>query len=61
MMDGRRLSNTVGTVLDPVFALRYRVRIPAGATVHIAFWTALPLRVKVFSPSSINTMSQTLS
>ena len=40
MMDGRRLSNTVGTVLDPVFALRYRVRIPAGATVHIAFWSS---------------------
>ena len=41
MMDGRHLSNTVGTVLDAVFALRYRVRIPAGATVRIAFWTAV--------------------
>src|SRR5271157_1807998 len=41
MMDGRRLSNTVGTVLDAVFALRYRVRIPAGATVRIAFWTSI--------------------
>ncbi len=41
MMDGRRLSNTVGTVLDAVFALRYRVRIPAGATVRIAFWTSV--------------------
>ena len=40
-MDGRRLSNTVGTVLDPVFALRYRVRVPAGATARIAFWTAV--------------------
>ena len=40
MMDGRRLSNTVGTVLDAIFALRYRVRIPAGATVRIAFWTS---------------------
>ena len=30
MLDGRRLSNTVGTVLDPVFALRHRVRVPAG-------------------------------
>ncbi len=38
-MDGRRLSNTVGTVLDPVFALRHRVRVPPGATVRIAFWT----------------------
>ena len=41
MADGRRLSNTVGTVLDPVFALRYRVRVPAGATVRIAFWTSI--------------------
>ncbi len=41
MTDGRRLSNSVGTVLDPVFALRYRVRIPAGATVRIAFWTSI--------------------
>jgi cyclic beta-1,2-glucan synthetase len=41
MMDGRRLSNTVGTVLDAVCALRYRVRIPAGATVRIAFWTGV--------------------
>jgi cyclic beta-1,2-glucan synthetase len=41
MMDGRRLSNTVGTVLDAVFALRYRVRIAAGATVRIAFWTGI--------------------
>jgi cyclic beta-1,2-glucan glucanotransferase len=39
VMDGRRLSNTVGTVLDPVFALRHRVRIPTGATVRIAYWT----------------------
>jgi cyclic beta-1,2-glucan synthetase len=39
IMDGRRLSNTVGTVLDPVFALRYRLRIAAGATTRIAFWT----------------------
>ena len=27
VMDGRRLSNTVGAVLDPIFALRYRVRV----------------------------------
>jgi cyclic beta-1,2-glucan synthetase len=39
VMDGRRLSNTVGTVLDPVFALRYRLRVPAGASARIAFWT----------------------
>ncbi len=39
VLDGRPLSNTVGTVLDPVFALRRRLRIPPGTTVRIAFWT----------------------
>jgi cyclic beta-1,2-glucan synthetase len=39
VMDGRGLSNTTGAVLDPIFALRYRVRVPAGATTRIAFWT----------------------
>jgi cyclic beta-1,2-glucan synthetase len=39
MIDGRQLSNTVGTVLDPVFALRRRVRVAPGAIVHVAFWT----------------------
>ena len=38
-IDGRNLSNTVGTVLDPVFALRQRVRVAPGAIVRIAFWT----------------------
>jgi cyclic beta-1,2-glucan synthetase len=41
VVDGRRLSNTVGTVLDPVFALRYRLAVPAGATTRIAFWTGV--------------------
>jgi len=41
VMDGRPLTNTVGAVLDPIFALRYRIRVPAGATVHIAFWTVV--------------------
>ena len=39
MIDGRPLSNTVGTVLDPIFALRRRVRIAPGATARVAFWT----------------------
>ncbi len=39
VIDGRPLSNTVGTVLDPVFALRHRVRVAPGAIVRIAFWT----------------------
>jgi cyclic beta-1,2-glucan synthetase len=41
VMDGRRLSGSVGAVLDPVFALRYRVKVAAGATARIAFWTAV--------------------
>ncbi|HIJ37853.1 MAG TPA: glycosyl transferase, partial [Rhodospirillaceae bacterium] len=39
VLDGRPLSNTVGTVLDPVFVLRRVLRIPPGGTVRIAFWT----------------------
>ena len=41
VIDGRPLSNTVGTVLDPIFALRHRVRIAPGAIVRIAFWTVV--------------------
>ena len=41
VVDGRPLSNTVGTVLDPVFALRCRVRVAPGAIVRIAFWTVV--------------------
>ena len=37
--EGAPLSNTAGTVLDPVFALRHRVKVPAGRTVRVAFWT----------------------
>ncbi|HTE82014.1 MAG TPA: glycosyl transferase, partial [Reyranella sp.] len=37
--DGRRLSNTAGRVLDPVFALRRRLRVPPGGTVRLAYWT----------------------
>ncbi len=40
-MGAGRLSNTAGTVLDPIFALRRRVQVPPGATVHVAFWTML--------------------
>ncbi len=39
--DGRPLSNTVGTVLDPIFSLRRRVRLAPGATAHVAFWTMI--------------------
>ncbi|MGD0144976.1 MAG: glycosyl transferase, partial [Rhizomicrobium sp.] len=37
--DGWPLSNNAGAVLDPIFSLRRRVRIPRGATARIAFWT----------------------
>ncbi|TKI08360.1 glycosyl transferase [Martelella alba] len=33
------LSGTVGTVLDPIFSLRHRVRVPPGGSVRVAFWT----------------------
>ncbi len=39
VMDGRPLTNTVGSVLDPIFSLRTRVRIEAGATEHLTFTT----------------------
>ena len=39
MLDARPLSNSVGSVLDPVFALRRRLIIAPGATVRVAFWT----------------------
>jgi cyclic beta-1,2-glucan synthetase len=39
--EGQPLSNTVGTVLDPVFSLRYRVAVPPGKVVRVAFWTVV--------------------
>ncbi len=39
IIDGRPLSNTAGSVLDPVFSLRRTVRILPGATARIAFAT----------------------
>jgi cyclic beta-1,2-glucan synthetase len=41
IMDARPLSNTAGTVLDPVLALRRRVRIAPGETARVAFWTGV--------------------
>jgi cyclic beta-1,2-glucan synthetase len=38
-LSGAALSGTVGTVLDPVFALRRRVVIAPGQTARVAFWT----------------------
>ena len=36
---GRPLHGATGAVLDPIFALRRRVRIAPGATARIDFWT----------------------
>jgi cyclic beta-1,2-glucan synthetase len=48
VIDGRPLSDSVGTVLDPIFSVRRRLRIPAGATARVAFWTIVaPTRAEV--------------
>jgi len=36
-----RLSGSVGSVLDPVFALRYRLRVAPGKATRIAYWTVV--------------------
>ena len=37
--DGRPLSNTAGSVLDPIFSLRRRIRLAAGESVRLIFST----------------------
>jgi len=39
MQDSGAPSNTTGTVLDPIFSLRRRVRVQPHASVRVAFWT----------------------
>jgi cyclic beta-1,2-glucan synthetase len=39
VIDGRPLSNTVGSVLDPIVSLRRRVRLQPGATARVMFST----------------------
>ncbi len=39
ILDTGTLSNTVGTVLDPVFSLRQRVTIAPGHVARVGFWT----------------------
>ncbi|HWX80023.1 MAG TPA: hypothetical protein VNZ02_08040 [Steroidobacteraceae bacterium] len=41
IFDGRALSNSAGTVLDAVLALRRRVRVPPGETVQVEFCTGI--------------------
>jgi cyclic beta-1,2-glucan synthetase len=38
---GAGLSGETGAVLDPVFSLRQRLRVPAGGSVNVAFTTAV--------------------
>jgi cyclic beta-1,2-glucan synthetase len=46
--DGSDLSGSAGTVLDPIFSLRRRMRVAPGATVRVAFWTLVaPTRGEV--------------
>ncbi|HEY1951628.1 MAG TPA: glucoamylase family protein [Gemmatimonadaceae bacterium] len=37
--EGAELSGTVGAVLDPIFSLRVKIRIPPGGSAHVAFTT----------------------
>lgn len=39
IMDGAPLSNTVGSVLDPILSLRRTIHVPAGTTVYVHFST----------------------
>jgi cyclic beta-1,2-glucan synthetase len=39
VIDGEPLTNTAGTILDPMVSLRYRVAIPPGGTVRLVFTT----------------------
>ncbi len=41
LSDAGPLTGSTGTVLDPVFSLRHRLRVPPGQTARITFWTAL--------------------
>jgi cyclic beta-1,2-glucan synthetase len=40
-LDGSPLSGTTGVVLDPVFSLRQRIRLVAGASVRLSFSTGI--------------------
>jgi cyclic beta-1,2-glucan synthetase len=59
-LEGRALSGTTGTVLDPVFSLRQRVRLAPGAIARLVFTTgvaesreaALALAQKHHDPSA---------
>ena len=41
LVEDRPLSDTTGAVLDPIFSLRHRVRVPAGHSVQLVFATSV--------------------
>jgi len=41
ILEDRPLSNSVGSVLDPIFSLRQSLRIPAGETMRVSFATGV--------------------
>ncbi len=41
LLEAAPLSGSTGTVLDPVFSLRHRLRVAPGQTARITFWTAV--------------------
>lgn len=41
ILNGEPLSKTVGAVIDPIFSLRYRLRIPAQSKASICFSTGI--------------------
>lgn len=41
LAEGQPLSNTVGSVIDPIFALRCCLRITPGSAARVAYWTVV--------------------
>ncbi|PZO65994.1 MAG: protein ndvB [Paracoccus denitrificans] len=41
LLPGATLSGAKGYTLDPVFAIRRRIRVPAGRTVSLIYWTIM--------------------
>ncbi|WP_171051220.1 glucoamylase family protein [Halomonas sp. ATBC28] len=41
LAEGQHLSSSVGSVLDPIFALRYCLRVAPGKAARIAYWTVV--------------------
>ncbi|WP_404375486.1 GH36-type glycosyl hydrolase domain-containing protein [Vreelandella aquamarina] len=41
LAEGQRLTGSVGSVIDPILALRYRLRVTPGSSARIAFWTVV--------------------